>query len=141
MGDRRVRQIVRWPTVRQRSIEVSDLYWSRSKHCRSLAPWPHCTQSYDPELLGFPVGLWLTKATVTPDRTISGSYDWLRLCQDATDRQCLLRSPAAVAYRDRCLRVVTGHAITNDWRISMARAIVVNHATSGIDQRPMYDQS
>ena len=27
-----------------------------------------------------------TKATVTPDRTISGSYDWLRLGQGANDR-------------------------------------------------------
>ena len=34
-----------------------------------------------------------------------------------------------------------GRAITNDWRISMARAIVGNRATSSIDQRPMYDQS
>ena len=30
-----------------------------------------------------------------------------------------------------------GHAITNDWRISMARAIGGNRATSGSDQRPM----
>ena len=29
-----------------------------------------------------------------------------------------------------------GRAITNDWRISMARAIVGNRATSGSDQRP-----
>ena len=33
-----------------------------------------------------------------------------------------------------------GRAITNDWRISMARAILGNRATSGCDQRPMYDQ-
>ena len=33
-----------------------------------------------------------------------------------------------------------GCAITNDWRISMVRSIVVNRATSGSDQRPMYDQ-
>ena len=33
-----------------------------------------------------------------------------------------------------------GRVITNDWRISMARAIVGNRATSGSDQRPMYDQ-
>ena len=38
------------------------------------------------------------KATVTPDRTIIGSYDWLRFGNGATDRQCLLRSPAAVAF-------------------------------------------
>ena len=47
-----------------------------------------------------------SKSTVTPYRTISGSYEWLRLGQGATDRQCLLRSPAAVAYRDRSLRIV-----------------------------------
>ena len=57
---------------------------------------------------------------MTPDRTISRSYDWLRLGQGATDRQFMLRYPAAV-----------------DWRISIAG----NRATSGSDQRPMYDQS
>ena len=31
------------------------------------------------------------KATVTPDRTISVSYDCLRLGQGASERQCLLR--------------------------------------------------
>ena len=36
-----------------------------------------------------------SKAVITPDDTISGSYDWLRLGQGVTDRQCLLRSPAA----------------------------------------------
>ena len=73
------------------------------------------------------------KATVTPDRTISGSYtigcDWTKV-----------RPIGNVCYRDRSLRVV-GRAITNYWRISMARAIVGNRATSGSDQRPMYDQS
>ena len=33
-----------------------------------------------------------------------------------------------------------GCAITNDRRILMVRSIVVNRATSGSDQRPMYDQ-
>ena len=33
-----------------------------------------------------------------------------------------------------------GRAITNDWRISMAIAIVGNLVTSGSDQRPTYDQ-
>ena len=61
----------------------------------------------------------------------TGSYDFwivrlLRLGQGATDRQFLLRSPAAVG----------GRAITNDWRISMARAIAGNRTTSGSDQRP-----
>ena len=37
---------------------------------------------------------------VTPDHTISRLYDWLRFGQGATDRQCLLRSPVAVAYYD-----------------------------------------
>ena len=75
------------------------------------------------------------KATVRPDSTISGSYDWLRLCQGATDRQCLLRSPAARIRRSISMR---GRAITNDWRISMARAMVGIRATSGNDQRPMW---
>ena len=34
-----------------------------------------------------------------------------------------------------------GRAITNDWRISMARAIAGNRATSGSDQRLMYEIS
>ena len=72
--------------------------------------------------------LLLTKVTVTPDRAISGSYDWFRLGQDATDRQCLLRSNRA--YRDRSLLVV---ALSR----TMARAFVGNRATSGSDQRPM----
>ena len=38
-------------------------------------------------------------------------------------------------------RLPRGRSITNDWRISMARAIVGNRATNGSDQRPMYDQS
>ena len=46
------------------------------------------------------------KVIFTPDRTISGSCDYLRLGQCATDRQCLLRSPAAVAYRDRSIRLI-----------------------------------
>ena len=52
-----------------------------------------------------------------------------------------IRSPAAVAYGDRSLRVdLYGRAVTNDREISMARDIVGNRATSGSDQRPMYDQ-
>ena len=54
----------------------------------------------------------------TPDRTLSGSYDWLRCRQGATDRHCLLRSPGAVACSDRSLAIGRrrGRAITNDLR-------------------------
>ena len=62
------------------------------------------------------IGICFAKATVTPDRTISGSYDWLRLGQGATDRQCLQRYPAAVAYRDRSLRVVTLSRTIGEYR-------------------------
>ena len=41
------------------------------------------------------------KASVTPDRTIAWTYDRLLFGERATDRQCLLRSPAAIAYCDR----------------------------------------
>ena len=67
------------------------------------------------------------KATVTPDRTIALSYDRLLFGERATDRQCLLRSPAAIAYCDRSFFLVVGHrtigrtrgrAINNDWRRS-----------------------
>ena len=75
----------------------------------------------------------LCKATVTPDRTISGSYDWLQLGRCATDRQCLLRSPAAVGRISRSISTC-GRAFTNVWRISVARAIVGNRETSGSDK-------
>ena len=42
----------------------------------------------------------LLSEVVQHDRTISGSYDWLRLGRGGTDRQCLLRYPEAVAYGD-----------------------------------------
>ena len=42
--------------------------------------------------------------------------------------------------RIRRLISTRGRAITNDTKVSMARAIVGNRATSGSDQRPMYDQ-
>ena len=58
----------------------------------------------------------LTKATVTSDRTISGTYDWFRLGQGATDRQRLLRSPAAVAYGDRSLCVVALSRTIGEYR-------------------------
>ena len=57
-----------------------------------------------------------SKSTVTPYRTISGSYEWLRLGQGATDRQWLLRSPAAVAYRDRSLRMVALSRTIGEYR-------------------------
>ena len=70
---------------------------------------------------------------------ISGSYDWLRLGQGATDRQCLLYDLQQRSHIRRSIST-RGRAIANDWRISMTRAIVGNRATSGSDQRPMYDQ-
>ena len=47
---------------------------------------------------------------------------------------------ATISSRDRRSIYTRGRANTNDWRISMARAIEGNRATSGSDQRPMYDQ-
>ena len=83
----------------------------------------------------------VAKATVTPDRTISGSYDWLRLGHGATDRQCLLRSPATAGRIPRSTSMRC-RATMNDRRKLMATAIVGNRATiGGSDHRPMYDQS
>ena len=62
----------------------------------------------------------------------NGSYDLLivrlvAIVERATDRQCLLRSPEAVAYCDRSFLLMVGHrtigrtrgrAINNDCRIS-----------------------
>ena len=47
---------------------------------------------------------------------------------------------ATISSSGRTLRSIStrGRAITNDWRISMARNIVGNRATSGSDQRSMY---
>ena len=61
-----------------------------------------------------------SKATVTPDRAISGSYDWLRFDQGATDRQRLVQSPGAVAFTDRSLTIgrTRSRVITNDLRRS-----------------------
>ena len=87
---------------------------------------------------------WFGKATLTPDRTIYWSYDWLRFGERATDRQCLLRSPKAVAYCDRSFLLLVGHrtigrtrgrAINNDWRRSIATSIVGNRTTSGSHKR------
>ena len=57
-----------------------------------------------------------TPTKATPDRTISGSYDWLRLGQGATIRQCLIISPAAVAYRDGSLIVVALSRTIGEYR-------------------------
>ena len=49
---------------------------------------------------------------------------------------------ATISSSGRIRRLIStrGRAITNNTKISMARAIVGNRATSGSDQRPMYDQ-
>ena len=49
---------------------------------------------------------------------------------------------ATISSSGRIRRLIStrGRAITNDTKISMARAIVGNRATGGSDQRPMYDQ-
>ena len=49
---------------------------------------------------------------------------------------------ATISSSGRIRRLISTRcrAITNDTKISMARAIVGNRATSGSDQRPMYDQ-
>ena len=93
-----------------------------------------------------------TKATVTPDRTIAWSHDRLPFGERATDRQCLLRSPAAIAYCDRSFFLVVGHrtigrtrgrAINNDrttsgsHKLSIVRSIV--RSIVGPDDRS-YDQ-
>ena len=57
-----------------------------------------------------------TKATVSPDRTISGSYDCLWLGQGSADRQCLLRSRATVACGDRSLCVVALSRTIGEYR-------------------------
>ena len=87
--------------------------------------------------MSYPDGDIVRAATQSHRSTISGSYDWLRFGQGATDRQCLQRSPAAVVYRDWSLRIgrMRGRAMTNDWRRWMARSVDRNRATSGSDHR------
>ena len=67
------------------------------------------------------------------DRTVG--CDWPKC-----DRSAIF---ATMSSSDRIPRSTStrGRAITNDLRISMARAIAGNRATSGSDQRLMYDQS
>ena len=71
-------------------------------------------------------------ATVIPHRTIGRDWAKVRpICYICYDLRYI---PRSTSMRRR--------AITNDWRISMARAIVGNRATKGgSDHRPMYDQS
>ena len=68
------------------TLRLTHVQGNRQAPCRRIVP---CSGAF--------------KATVTPGSTISGSYDWLRLGHGTTDhvRQCLLRSPAAIVYRDR----------------------------------------
>ena len=78
--------------------------------------------------------------TVSPSRTIYGSYDWLRFGQGVTDRHAM---SATISSSVRLVRLVLeiahtrGGAITNDWRRSMATAVVCNRATRGCDHRPI----
>ena len=50
---------------------------------------------------------------------------------------------ATISSSGRIPRSISTHSrvVTNDWRISMTRAIVGNRVTSVSNQRPMYDQS
>ena len=78
------------------------------------------------------------KATVTPD----GSYDFWIVRSVAIGPRCERSAKfATISSIGRIWRSIStrGRAITNDWTISMARAIVGNRATSGSDKRPMYD--
>ena len=78
------------------------------------------------------------KVTVTPDRTISGSYDWCAI-GPRCDRSAIFATISSSGPIRRSISTPC-RAITNDWRISMARTILGNCATSGSNQRPMYDQ-
>ena len=78
------------------------------------------------------------------DNRPTGSYDsWIvRLVAigPRCDRSAIY---ATIPQQRRISRSIStrGRAITDDWRISMARAIAGNRAASGSDQRPMYYQS
>ena len=79
------------------------------------------------------------KVTVTPDRTISGSYGLVAI-GPRCDRSAIFATISSSGRISRSIsRPTRGRAITNDWRISMARTIAGNRATGGSDQRPMYD--
>ena len=91
-----------------RGISLLQCLYHTSTHSNDKTVLARAPSSVDNDGSGgnMSICICFAKATVSPDRTISGSFDWLRLGQGATDRQCLLRYPAAVAYRDRSLRVV-----------------------------------
>ena len=69
---------------------------------------------------------------------MSGSHDWLRM--GGGDRSAMFATISSSGLIPRSI-YTRGRAMTNDWRISMARAIVGNRATWGSDQRPMHDHS
>ena len=70
--------------------------------------------------------------------------NWLKIRYLVSDINVLFQISmfATISSSARIRRVIStrGRAITNNTKISMARAIVGNRATSGSDQRPMYDQ-
>ena len=73
----------------------------------------------------------------------TGSYDFWIVRLVAIGSRCDRSAMFATIYSSgRIRRSISkrGRIITNDWRITMARAIVGNRATSVSDQRPMYDQ-
>ena len=70
----------------------------------------------------------------------TGSYDlWIIRLVAIWPRCDRSAMSATISYSGRMPRSICtrGGAITNDWRISMARAIAGNRATSGSDQWPM----
>ena len=91
--------------------------------------WYHCVPCSSLVGSDYP---GLCKATCTPDRTIYGSYDWLRLDQCETVH---MRSIGNVCYDlqqrshtainlyawSRYHERLENRAITNDWRISMVK--------------------
>ena len=73
----------------------------------------------------------------------TGSYDFWIVRMVAIVPRCersAMFATISSSARIRQLISTRGRAITNNMKISMARAIVGNRATSGSDQRPMYDQ-
>ena len=77
----------------------------------------------------------MTKATVTPDRTISWSYDRLLFGERAADRQCLLRSPEAVANCDRSFMLVVGHRTIGRSVVAWSTTMGEDRTTSGSHKR------
>ena len=72
-------------TTRRDRLPYATAAGDRSKHCRSVAPWPNRNQSYDPEIVRSGVTVALRTVAGYRTRTIKQTIALLRNKQKCTD--------------------------------------------------------